>query len=153
MRLIGSSLFMLTLFAGLVQGASASDIMIMKPVARATLSPAIKTSAIYLSLMNHGGADDRLLSASTPAANTAEIHQTQMQGDVMQMRPIEGGLALPAGATVKLAPGGTHIMLTGLKAPLKNGDVIVLELLFEKSGPQKLDVPVGVVSVTHEHGG
>jgi periplasmic copper chaperone A len=144
---------MLALFVWSAQGAFASDIMISNAVARATLSAAVKTSAIYLSIMNHGSTDDRLLTASTPAATSTQIHETQMDGDVMKMREMQGGLALPAGTTIQLAPGGIHIMLTGLKSPLKKGDVVALELIFEKAGLQKVDVPVGDVTKAHEHGG
>jgi periplasmic copper chaperone A len=101
--------------------------------------------------MNHGADDDVLVSISTPAATTAEVHETKMEGDVMKMRALEKPLAITAGSTIILEPGGLHVMLTGLKAPLKKGEVVALELMFEKAGVVKLDVPVGEVAAGHEH--
>jgi periplasmic copper chaperone A len=136
----------------LVQAAIASDIMVMNATARASLTPVARTGAIYLSIMNHGSADDKLLSITTAAATAAQVHETTMDGDVMKMRVVEDGLAIAAGATVDLKPGGFHIMLTGLKAPLKKGDTVTLELTFEKAGVVNVDAPVGEVAPGHEHG-
>ena len=136
----------------LAQAAFASDIMVMNATARASLTPVAKTGAVYLSIMNHGSADDKLLSIATPAATSAQVHETTMDGDVMKMREIEGGLVVAAGATVDLKPGGNHVMLMGLKAPLKKGETIALDLTFEKAGVVKVDAPVGEVAAGHEHG-
>ncbi len=84
---------------------------------------------------------DRLVSASTPVAKKAELHTMSMQGMVMKMRPISG-LDIPAGQPVSLKPGGEHIMLVGLKQPLREGQSFSLTLDFEKAGPRTVTVTV-----------
>ncbi len=94
----------------------------------------------YLKLANHGPAD-RLVSAASPAAASVEIHSMSMEGDVMKMRQVDA-IDLPTGATVLLQPGGYHLMLMGLKAPLKAGDKIPLTLKFERAGEVVVTVNV-----------
>ena len=77
---------------------------------------------------------DRLLSGSTEAAKKVEIHEMAVIDGVMTMRPVQEGLAIGAGQTVKFVPGGLHLMLVGLTAPLKQGDLIQLSLKFENAG-------------------
>lgn len=92
--------------------------------------------------------DMRLLSVSTPVAGVAEVHEMRMEGDVMKMQAVPGGLALPAGKTVELRPGGYHIMLMDLKLPLKKDSSIPLSLVFvDAKGVQsrtELKVPVSL---------
>jgi copper(I)-binding protein len=106
--------------------------------ARATSA---RNGAAYLTLVDQGAAD-RLTGLSTPVASAAELHQTTAEGGVMKMRPVEGGLALAAGQTVTMAPGGYHIMLMGLKQPLKVGDRFALTLTFEHAPEMTVDVSV-----------
>lgn len=94
----------------------------------------------YLKLENKG-ADDKLLSASADVAASVELHSMSMEGDVMRMRQIDN-IALPQGKTVELKPGGLHLMLVGLKAPLKNGDKFAMKLKFEKAGEVTVTVNV-----------
>jgi copper(I)-binding protein len=106
--------------------------------------PGLTTGAVYFRGIRNGGQTaDRLLSARTPAAASVEIHRMQMlQGDVMQMRAVPA-LEIPAGATVNLkhgVPDGYHLMLVGLKAPLKDGDRFPLTLNFEKAGTHEVKV-------------
>lgn len=98
--------------------------------ARATVAGQM-SSAAYFTIRNAGGAD-KLLSVSSPSAN-ASMHSTSTDNGVMRMRPLPA-LDVPANATVELKPGGTHVMLMGLKAPLEAGSTILLDLKFEKSG-------------------
>jgi periplasmic copper chaperone A len=84
---------------------------------------------------------DRLVSASTPVAKKAELHTMSMQGMVMKMRPISG-VDIPASQPVSLKPGGEHIMLMGLKEPLREGQSFPLTLDFEKAGPRTVTVTV-----------
>ena len=128
----------------LASGASASSVMIMKAYARASTMPTAQTGAAYVSLMNHG-ADDRLLSVSTPAAKSAEIHKSEVVDGVMKMEPV-GALDLPMHGMIEMKPGGYHIMLMGLTKPLAKGDEIELTLTFEKTGEVKVKVPVGGVA-------
>lgn len=134
----------------------ANDIMVMNQVAPESLTPAARTGAIYLSIMNHGAADDALVSAATPAAEHVTIHETTMENDVMKMNEVER-LVTPAASTIDLKPAATHLMLTGLKVPLKEGETISLTLTFEKSGEVKIDVPVvdikSIPASGHDHMG
>lgn len=91
------------------------------------------TSAVYMVIRNLGHTPDNLVEVVTDVANRAEIHQTVMSGDVMQMQPINR-LEIPAQSAVRLAPGGYHIMLIGLNRTLNPGDQVRLRLRFEKSG-------------------
>lgn len=99
-------------------------------------------SAIYARLINRGEQPDRLVVASTAAAGLVEIHESKLEGDVMQMRPIEGGLEIPAGGAVELKPGGLHIMLMELQRELVPGDAIAVTLIFESGAELVVGVPV-----------
>lgn len=80
-------------------------------------------------------ADDRLMSVAAPDAASAQLHEMKTENGMMTMAEIQGGLALPAGQAVALAPGGDHIMLLGLSRPLAEGDSVSLTLGFETSEP------------------
>jgi copper(I)-binding protein len=116
-------------------------IEIGQPWARATPGRA-QIGAVYLTIRSPAG--DRLVSVSSPVAAAAELHESAMAGMVMKMRPL-AEVAIPAGQTVALAPGGIHIMLVGLKAPLRQGRSFPLTLTFAKAGPQTVTVMVGKV--------
>ena len=104
---------------------------------------AATSGAAFMAIDNPGGPDDRLLGASSPAARSVALHGSEEDSGVMRMMPVEGGLPLPAGEAVELAPGGIHVMLMGLDGPLAPGDAVPLTLLFE-SGPLELTLPVEV---------
>ncbi|MBS0308564.1 MAG: copper chaperone PCu(A)C [Proteobacteria bacterium] len=130
----------------------AGDVHVEHPTARPSL-PGQKNGAAYLTLENKGTQADRLLSASSTVAQSVQIHSMKMEGDVMKMREADG-ISLAPAAKVAMQPGdGYHIMLLGLKKPLKIGDKFPLTLIFEKAG--KLDVSVWVegkaASATHAH--
>ena len=127
----------------LAQDIKAGDLTIEKPWARATPKGA-DVGAAYLEIRNGGGEADKLTGGSADFANV-EIHQMSMQGNVMQMREVKDGLAIPAHGDVKLAPGGYHIMLMGLKAPLKQGDSFPLTLRFEHAAPMTVTVNVEAI--------
>jgi copper(I)-binding protein len=124
--------------------------------------PGLTTGAVYFKgIRNTGKSPDLLLSASTPVAGRVEIHRMQMlPGDVMQMRAVQA-LDLPAGATVVMkhgTPGGHHLMLLDLKAPLKDGDRFPVTLTFEKAGVHEVKVWVqtprasaSALSGAHQH--
>ena len=99
----------------------------------------------YLTIENKGTAPDKLLGGSSPAAAEIEVHEMAMKNEVMTMRPVSGGLSIPPGQTITFAPGGYHIMMMGLKAPLKQGDRVPMTLQFEKAG--KVDVTFDVQSI------
>ena len=99
-------------------------------------------AAVYLRIENSGDGGDRLTGVETPAAAKAEVHSTQMDGDIMRMRPADS-VEIGAGEAVALAPGDMHIMLTGLKQGLKEGDRFPLTLVFAKAGRVETEVAVG----------
>jgi periplasmic copper chaperone A len=98
-----------------------------------------ETGAAYVTIQS--ATADRLVGASTPVAKKAELHTMEMSGMVMKMRPI-AGVDIPAGQPVTLAPGGVHIMLLGLKQPLKAGQSFPMTLTFEKAGKRMVNVAV-----------
>ena len=102
-----------------------------------------KVTAAYMTIANKGDAADRLSAASTPKAEAVELHQTTMTSEgVMQMRKLEDGLPIEAGASIALTPGGTHFMLLGLEEALRAGEEFVLTLRFAKAGAIDVVVPV-----------
>jgi copper(I)-binding protein len=137
-------------------GAGADDVHhrgmhIGEPWARATTAGQT-TGGGYLTLHNMGERADRLVSARSPAAERVELHTMTMEGDVMRMRQIDG-IDLPAGKALELKPGGMHLMLLGLKAPLKAGSRVPLTLKFERAGEVRVELQVGqpAAAATTEH--
>jgi copper(I)-binding protein len=145
------------LFVGLtVWAAEIARIEVAGAWARPTVGES-RMSAAYMTIANKGDTDDRLKSASTPKAKAVELHQTTMTADgVMQMRKVEDGLPVEAGASLVLKPGGTHLMLLGLEDALKVGEELVLTLEFANAGPIDVVVPVSATvpatpGANHEH--
>ncbi len=126
-------LLALTLFA-LSTLASATDLTVEGAWARGTV-PAQKATGAFMTLTSKQ--DAALVGASTPLADKTEVHEMRMQGDVMKMNAIPR-LTLPAGKPVELKPGSYHIMLFGLKQPLKAGDKLPLELQIEEGGKREI---------------
>ena len=120
---------------------AADTIAVKQPWARATPAGA-KTGAAYMTIDNTAGAADRLTGAASDVADKVQIHEMTMVNGVMQMRQITDGLAVPANGSVELKPGRYHIMLIGLKKPLKAGETFPLTLTFEKAGNISVTVPV-----------
>jgi copper(I)-binding protein len=123
------------------QEVKAGDLVIMQPWSRATPGGA-KIAGGYLTIENKGAASDRLTAVSGDIAGKVEIHEMAMNNGVMTMRPLEKGLEIEPGKTVKLAPGGYHLMLMDLKNPLKQGEKVPLELQFEKAGKVAVSLDV-----------
>jgi len=113
--------------------------------ARASATPGAETAVVYATLSNAGKAPDRLLSVTTDAAGLAHLHASAMTDGVASMAAVES-LALAPGETIVLKPGGLHIMLMGLKAPLKKGSHVGLDFTFEAAGVIHADVPVAGVA-------
>lgn len=138
-----------------VLAGQAPAVRIVQPWSRATPAGA-PAAAGYLTIANDGRAPDRLLGGSSPASAQLQIHEMTMDGGVMRMRPVAGGLVIPPGATVTLKPGGLHVMFIGLKRPLKAGERLPAVLRFERAGdvPVTFDVqPLGGSAPAHHGGG
>lgn len=115
------------------QDPRAGSMAVGHPWTRATVAGAA-TAAGYLTLRNEGAEPDRLVSASTPMARGVEFHETTMTDGVARMRPVAGGILIPPGATVRLAPGGLHAMLVGPSGALARSTAVPLTLRFERAG-------------------
>jgi len=139
---VTATIFLLASFPAVAQ------IKVDNAWARAT-PPGAKIAAGYLTIRNAGGAD-RLVSATSPAAEKVETHTTVKDGDISRMREVKG-YAVPAKGTVELTPGGSHLMLVNIKAPFKDGDKVPLVLRFEKAGEVKVELAVRPLGASHEH--
>lgn len=141
------------LIAAVVAGCSstASGITVSGAWARSSSAMAA-AGAAYLTIQNTGSTADALVGVTSPAAKTAEVHETVAMGSaapsasggtgsMMGMQPIPR-LQIPAGGTVELKPGSYHIMLIGLTGDLNAGDRIELTLTFEKAGVVKVSAEV-----------
>lgn len=137
-RLLGGAFLSLASLAH----AGVGDIAVVQPFAVPT-PPGATTGAGYIrELSNKGAADDRLVGVSAAIADHVEMHSMTMDGNVMRMRQVPA-IVIPAKGTVDLSPGhGYHLMLVGLKQPLKVGDRIPVTLTFEKAGPVDVDLAV-----------
>jgi periplasmic copper chaperone A len=124
----------------LAQSPQSAPIKVEGAWARPTPGAA-RTGAAYMTLTNGGAADDRLISVATPVAGMADVHVTTEENGVMKMRPA-GAIDVKPGVPTRLQPGGLHVMLMDLKAPLADGQTFPLTLTFEKAG--KVDVSVHV---------
>ena len=140
--------------AAAAETVKAGDLEIASAFARAMLAGQ-KAAGAYLTVTNHGAAADRLLGGSSPAAGKVEVHTMEVVNDVMTMRPVEGGLEIPAGGTVELKPGSYHVMLMDVAKPFVEGDTVPVTLTFEQAGAVELALPVRVVTgagQNHGHG-
>jgi copper(I)-binding protein len=108
--------------------------------------PGAPSAAGYLTITNTGKEPDALVSAASPGAAKGELHVMEVKDGVMTMHPVEGpGIAIPAGGSVTLAPGGFHIMFITPKEPLKEGGQFPVTLTFAKAG--KVDTSLHVLAI------
>jgi uncharacterized protein YcnI len=124
-----------------VEATMLGELELSDPFVRATL-PGQPVAGGYLTVTNTGTQDDRLVAANTDFTDRTEIHEMAMDGDVMRMRELEDGLAIPAGETVTLAPGGYHLMFMELDGALEAGGSVDVTLTFERAGEVTLSMPV-----------
>lgn len=120
--------------------------------------PGQKAGGGFVTIVNNGGDDDRLVAVSTPGVARSEIHEMAVVDDVMKMRALGEGLPLPAGETVELKPGGFHLMFMGVEQPFKEGGMVPVVLTFEQAGDVELMLPVMPANTKsmghgdHDHG-
>ncbi|HWM82837.1 MAG TPA: copper chaperone PCu(A)C [Pseudolabrys sp.] len=150
--LLGLSLAALVATPLLAQEAKIGDLRIEKPWSRATPGGA-KIGGGYLTIVNDGASADRLIAVTSSAAAKVEIHEMSMQNGVMHMQPVKGGITVEPRKTVALAPGGYHLMLMNLKAPLKQGDKVPVTLEFEKAGKVNVTLDVQGIGAQTPAGG
>ena len=119
----------------------AGDLQIGHPWTRAVAASA-PTAAGYMTIRNAGAAADRLIGSEAPQASKVEMHEMSLTDGIMRMRPIPGGIAIPPGQEVRLAPGGQHLMLIGPQGGFTQGARVLLTLVFERAG--RVDVELAV---------
>lgn len=122
--------------------AALADIEVRDAYARSS-GPSAMAGAAFMTLVNTGDDDDRLIDVRSGVAKRAELH-THIAGDdgVMKMRRVEDGFAVPAGGEHHLARGGDHVMFMGLTTAFEQGMTFPVTLVFEKAGEMTIDVPV-----------
>lgn len=138
-----NTLLSAALMTGLLTSTAAwADIMVKDAYARSS-TPNSKTGAAFMMLMNHGEADDRLISASSDVSKRVELHtHIEDENGVMKMTELEDGMAIPAGGMHALKRGGDHVMFMGLTESLVQGEDITVTLTFEKAGEMEIKIPV-----------
>lgn len=121
-------------------GYGAVDLQVRHPWTRAT-PPGVTVAAGYLEIRNSAREPDRVVGASTPAAERVELHVQMREGDILKMREAKS-FEVPARQRLTLRPGGSHLMLVGLKQPLAKGGRVPLTLRFERAGELKVEIEV-----------
>ncbi|MET3907393.1 copper(I)-binding protein [Bradyrhizobium sp. S3.3.6] len=134
------------------EDVKAGDLVITQGWSRATPSGA-KVAGGFLTIENKGTAPDKLVKVTAEIAGKAEVHEMTMDNGVMKMRPLDKGLVIGPGKTVKLAPGGYHLMLQELKGPFKEGEKVAVTLEFEKAGKVAVALDVQGVGAQAPGGG
>ena len=124
--------------SGMNAFAAANDIFSFSEVQLRATVAGMPSSAAYLKITNNGVSDDRLIAAKATIAQRVEIHSMELDQGLMRMRLVDGGLAIPAGDSLTLAPGGLHIMLMGLTTDLAPGTQHEIILVFQKAGEIRL---------------
>jgi periplasmic copper chaperone A len=129
------------------------DIEIADPWTR-VMQPGQQAGGGYVAITNRGEEADRLVYGSTPRAARTEIHSMEIVDDVMTMRPVEGGLEIPAGEAVSLEPGGYHVMFIGVAEPFVEGEIVTVTLEFQQAGRVELEFEVRGMAHgrSHDHG-
>jgi len=130
--------------AAQAHGFEVGDLVVRHPYAAPSMAGAQNGAVYFKGIKNAGKEADQLLSAKTLVADKVEIHEMTMSGDVMKMRPLSS-IEIPAGFEVSIAkgnPNGYHLMLLGLKQPLKDGDRFPVWLTFKQAGEVKVEVSV-----------
>jgi periplasmic copper chaperone A len=152
LRIIAAIVFSLCVTAAAAHSFNKGDITVGHPWTRAT--PGVAVGVGYLTITNKGKVADKLMGGTFDGAESVEVHEMKMEGDMMKMRALPDGLEIPAGATVELKPGSYHLMLMGMQKPIVQGPDIKGTLTFEKAGTVDVEYrvePIGAASSTDHH--
>jgi copper(I)-binding protein len=141
-----SLLLAAALFAPLSSAGASEALHILDPYVRAVPAGLDQTAA-YLTLRNGGQKNLTLTQAASPAARAIELHTVVDEGGLKKMRPVPK-IDIPAGGEVRLQPGGLHIMLIGLRAPLTEGASVALTLTFQDGSRREVSAPVRAIGST-----
>jgi hypothetical protein len=148
-REAGALILLLALSAGVFAEGIAGKVTVIDPYVRA-VPPVAKISAAFMQLRNDNDTEGSLVSAATSAAGAVELHTHTMDEGVMRMRQIPQ-IPLPPGTTVSLEPGGLHIMLFDLKAPLSPGDQVPITLTYSDGSSKAVTAEVRSVQGMMKH--
>ena len=133
--------------AAVAHGYRAGLLSIQHPWSRETASGQAVGGG-FMTITNQGAADDRLVSGTSPVAAEVQLHTMTMDGGVMRMRQVEGGIAVPARRTLELKPGSYHIMFMGLKRQLRQGERFPVTLRFQRAGKVTVQFVVQPITST-----
>ena len=146
--LVGVFAFLVTQLSSVIPGLAAEydvgSMHITQPWSRATPKGAT-SGAGYMTITNKGTSPDKVSCVSDDASAQCQIHSMTMEGGVMKMRPVEGGLEIKPGQTITLKPGGFHVMFVDLKHPLEQGKTVKATLKFDNAGTVDVEYPVMAV--------
>ena len=131
--------FSLTATVAIADDFKTGNIIISDPMIRLTISN--RPAAGFMVINNAGNTQDRIISATSPAAQRIELHTHTMKDGIMRMRPVKG-VDIPAKSQVAFKSGGYHMMVFGLKPTVKPGDKISITVFFEKTGALEIKAPV-----------
>ena len=143
---LGITLSTSTLAQNMSQTVTTNAIKVENAYTRATV-PGQQVAGGFMKIENKGASVDQLLSASSPAAGEVQLHEMAMEGNVMKMRQVKD-IAVPAGGTVELKPGGYHLMFMSLKGPFAAGETVPVKLKFAKAGELEVKLPVNSMGNT-----
>ncbi|MEM0900058.1 MAG: copper chaperone PCu(A)C [Pseudomonadota bacterium] len=149
---LSSTAFLAMAGTSLAHDYKVGDLVIDHPVARATPANA-PVSAGYMTIRNTGDTADRLIAGEVNFAGNTEIHEMTMDGDVMRMREIEGGIEIPAGGEVRLMPGGLHVMFMDINQQLTEGETHSATLTFENAGTVEVTLNVESLETIRKNAG
>ena len=135
-----------TLAQNVTQTVTTNAIKVENAYTRATV-PGQQVAGGFMKIENKGASVDQLISASSPAAGEVQLHEMAMEGNVMKMRQVKD-IAVPAGGTVELKPGGYHLMFMNIKSPLTAGETIPVKLKFAKAGELEVKMSVNTMGNT-----
>lgn len=133
--------------AALAHSNQAGSLAIQNPWSRET-APGQTVGGGFMTITNKAAAEDRLVSGTSPVATQVQLHTMTMDGGVMRMRQVQGGIAVPARGRLELKPGSYHLMFMGLKRPLRQGERFPVTLRFERAGSVTVRVLVQPVTST-----
>lgn len=133
--------------AALAHGYQAGRLAIQHPWSRET-APGQAVGGGFMTITNKGASEDRLVSGTSPVAAEVQLHTMTMDGGVMRMRQVEGGIAVPAKGALELKPGSYHIMFMGLKRQLRQGERFPVTLRFQRAGSVTVQFAVQPVTST-----
>ncbi|WP_119393516.1 copper chaperone PCu(A)C [Salinibius halmophilus] len=127
-----------------------AEVDVMDAYVRA-MAPSQKMTAAFMHLTAE--TDRRVVAAYSNIANSVELHTGYVEDGVMRMRQLENGIELPAGETVKLEPGGLHVMFIGVQTPVAEGEEVTFTLEFDNGEQQTITAPVKSVMQKMDHSG